>query len=301
MHLTRPFALTLLALAALPLTIACDPAASQECEQVKVYTDEDGDGYGVLKGSKTMCLVPGQTPQGLSRVAGDCAPQDIMTHENAEGVCGDGVDDNCDGQKLEQCPETQYAKMETSFWDCTNGDTPDSVYAYAKVPDGNGFFKDGGCFVFFEGYKDAFFTRLVDIEPLKTNCEEGDENGCTCPSTEGPSYDQRLYAYTSEGSPEGCDISLPGSNYAKDPVTGEKIGQEQLALSNNCRKYLAPLFKQDANAFFYLGGDINTIESRIASYGKVEVACAEAPDCDGAVWASLFNMDIVRNPSFKKK
>jgi hypothetical protein len=98
---------------------------------------------------------------------------------------------------------------------------------------------------------------------------------------------------------------LPDSNINEDPETGEKPGQLQQKLSSECRKFLAPLHtpngEKTKNAIFFMGRSLDFIESRISSFPKVEVACAEAPDCDGAVWASLFNMDIVRNPNFKKK
>ena len=266
---------------------------SAACSDVTVYPDEDGDGYGVLAGAKTMCLKPGELVEGFARKEGDCAPQDIMQHPGAEGICGDGVDDNCDGSEIEMCPESQVASIINPAWDCVNGTIPNSVYAYARITDGKGYFKKDACFIFFEGVKDNFYVKTVGMEPIKTGCEDEEEGGCTCPSTEGPSYDQRLYAYTLNGPDTNCpEVSLPGFG-----IDGVHIQQP---LSNNCRKFLVPLYANET-PYFHVSQSINALESRIATYSKLEVACAAAPDCEGAVWASLISTEIVRNPNFIKQ
>ena len=57
------------------------------------YLDDDGDGYGDDTFSEEACLVP------ASHVADntDCDDREIAVNPEAEEVCGDEVDNNCDG------------------------------------------------------------------------------------------------------------------------------------------------------------------------------------------------------------
>ncbi len=56
------------------------------------YQDDDGDGYG------TPVLVP----CGNVTIGGDCDDTDPLIHPLAIEVCGNGIDENCDGNEL--CP-----------------------------------------------------------------------------------------------------------------------------------------------------------------------------------------------------
>jgi hypothetical protein len=58
-----------------------------------VYVDADGDGYGV-DGSKTLVCDAGAAH---AAEGGDCDDANAATNPAAEEVCGDAVDDDCDG------------------------------------------------------------------------------------------------------------------------------------------------------------------------------------------------------------
>lgn len=63
------------------------------------YADEDGDGYGT--GAATLACEP---PSGHVSNAEDCDDTDATVAPSAEEVCGDEVDQDCDGTDL-QCAE----------------------------------------------------------------------------------------------------------------------------------------------------------------------------------------------------
>nr|WP_317131464.1 Calx-beta domain-containing protein [Panacibacter ginsenosidivorans] len=64
-----------------------------DCDDSKLlYADNDGDGYGA--GSSVACGVDNNT---------DCNDADGTVHPGAAEICGNGIDDNCDGHIDEGC------------------------------------------------------------------------------------------------------------------------------------------------------------------------------------------------------
>jgi hypothetical protein len=59
------------------------------------YRDEDGDGYGSSVAITGCTTTP---PEGYVSVGGDCIDNNPAIHPNATEICGNGIDDNCDGQ-----------------------------------------------------------------------------------------------------------------------------------------------------------------------------------------------------------
>ncbi|MBN2800032.1 MAG: hypothetical protein JXX28_12885, partial [Deltaproteobacteria bacterium] len=57
------------------------------------YTDTDGDGYGVDVGAVTAC----SAPQGAVALAGDCDDSTAEASPAGTERCGDGLDNDCDG------------------------------------------------------------------------------------------------------------------------------------------------------------------------------------------------------------
>ncbi len=65
------------------------------------YPDQDNDGYGVSSGAFDSCDDPGP---GYALVGGDCDDNNPNVNPGATEICGNGIDDNCDGQVDEDCP-----------------------------------------------------------------------------------------------------------------------------------------------------------------------------------------------------
>lgn len=268
-----------------PDDMGSPPDEGGMCVDVMVYQDGDGDGYGD-GGEMVACLAPGDdAPDGFARQMGDCQDSDPLSYTGAEGVCNDNVDDDCDG-KDEVCPASQPNQMSVPDWDCT-GQPPANVYAWSRFDDGGGYFKDGGCFVFFEGKKDVFYSQRVNINPASDDCGS---NGCVCPSMGGwPSYDRRLYAFTTSGAPDDCDeIALV-----------DHAGEEQ-PVSNECRKYLYQLHRYDI-PYSHVASSLDTLERRLNSFSTVEIACLEDAPHMNLPFKSLLVMAIERNDGFQKQ
>ncbi len=63
------------------------------------YQDIDGDGWG----DSSFTIVACTQPPGFSALSGDCNDLDVFTYPGAPEVCGNSIDDNCDGQTDEGC------------------------------------------------------------------------------------------------------------------------------------------------------------------------------------------------------
>ena len=85
-------------------TIACQSTPPQgyvtnssDCnDSQKLYRDSDGDGYG----SNTLVACGGVTNNT------DCDDTKAAVHPGAAEICGNGIDDNCNGQVDENCTVT---------------------------------------------------------------------------------------------------------------------------------------------------------------------------------------------------
>jgi hypothetical protein len=260
------------------------------CVDTEIFRDEDEDGFGDDDDSQFACLEDDEQRDGYVRDGGDCGPGDALRYPGAEGICGDRVDDDCQGGD-EACPETQDSPPAVPDWDCT-GDPPASVYAWARFDSGQGYFRDGGCFFFFEGLPGEFYvkrnlTRAND-DPA---CDL--RSGCTCPSLNGwPAYDRRMYAFTLQGSIDDCpDIWL--RDHAQDDAN--------LMVSNACRKYLLQLHETVPADIAFVTGNIENLRQRLALYPSVEVACVEDRPHRNLPYQSLLQADINLNPDFQRQ
>src|SRR5258706_4543330 len=64
----------------------------------------DGDGYGKTNSPLTSSdPIP---PPGYAKFDGDCNDGNSSVHPGAAEICGDGIDNNCDGQIDEGCSVT---------------------------------------------------------------------------------------------------------------------------------------------------------------------------------------------------
>lgn len=63
------------------------------------YRDYDGDGFGNLYNSSQACVAP----DGYVTDNTDCDDYDISINPDAIEICGDGIDNNCNGETDEGC------------------------------------------------------------------------------------------------------------------------------------------------------------------------------------------------------
>lgn len=276
--------------ARLSYAIARTITEPQMCVDTQVFRDLDEDGFGDDDDDRLVCLDEGEDSPGFVRDGGDCGPEDPLRYPGAEGICGDRVDDDCEGGD-EACPESRDALADPD-WDCS-GDPPSSVYAYARFDDGGGYFQDAGCFYFFEGVPGEFYVkrnlRRANNSPSCTQF-----SGCTCPSLNGwPSYDKRMYAFTLQGEVDACpDIWL--QDHAREDAL--------LMVSNACRKYLLQLHlpsPQVPAEIGFITGNIDNLRQRLELYPRVEVACVQDRPHRNLPYQSLLVGDIVLNENFQ--
>ena len=80
------------------------------------YQDQDFDGYGSNTNTLNSC---NGAPVGYIAVAGDCNDNNANINPGASEICGNGIDDNCDGNMDEGCgcinPPTAFAGLDTSI------------------------------------------------------------------------------------------------------------------------------------------------------------------------------------------
>ena len=76
----------------------CGDGVDNDCDGVEYdgetwYADADGDGYGADDDTLVQC----DEPTGYLADAGDCDDLDVDVNPDAEEICADGVDNDCDG------------------------------------------------------------------------------------------------------------------------------------------------------------------------------------------------------------
>ncbi len=259
----------------------------QLCVDTTVYRDIDMDGFGDDNSTILECLEEDQLPsEGFVRQGQDCGPGDALRHPDAPEICGDWVDDNCDGSDA-ACPTTRPG-LNVPDWNCT-GDAPSNVYAWARFEDGEGYFQDGGCFFFFEGAPGEFYVkRNIERVSQDPNCER--QRGCVCPSLNGwPSYDRRMYAFT----------SLPDLDNCEEISIRDHAGEEQ-PVSNGCRKYLYQMHFYDI-PFSFIAADLETLQQRLTLHSTIEIACVEDAPHRNLPFQSLIDTTVEFNPDFVRQ
>ena len=95
------------------------------------YKDADNDGYS--DGTTQMsCVQPSgyKLANQLTTTSGDCDDNNKEVHPGATEICGNGIDDNCDGQIDEGC--TAYTFYKDADGD-TYGDPASSVTNYTGI------------------------------------------------------------------------------------------------------------------------------------------------------------------------
>ena len=71
-------------------------------QQITYYADKDGDGYGDAADSVVACGLRA----GFVTNKSDCNDNNASVNPGATEICGNGIDDNCNGQTDENCTDT---------------------------------------------------------------------------------------------------------------------------------------------------------------------------------------------------
>lgn len=92
-----------------------------DCFATTWYSDLDGDEYGGVDSAQYACepTIPNPVLTG-----GDCDDTNPDVHPEVEEVCGDGIDNNCDGEACGPFREVQAAETDVRI----QGPTTDSLF-----------------------------------------------------------------------------------------------------------------------------------------------------------------------------
>ncbi len=186
----------------------CDGQIDEGCSvSFTYYFDGDGDGYG--KTNSPFTTTDPTPPAGYAKLDGDCNDGDATVHPGATEICGDGIDNNCDGQIDEGCSVsfTYYSDFDGDGYGKTNSPftSPDPTppAGYAKL--------DGDC-------NDGDAT----VHPGATEiCGDGIDNNCDGQIDEGCSVSFTYYfdgdgdGYGKTNSPFTTTDPTPPAGYAK--------------------------------------------------------------------------------------
>uniref|UniRef100_UPI0037BEC5C9 putative metal-binding motif-containing protein n=1 Tax=Flavobacterium sp. TaxID=239 RepID=UPI0037BEC5C9 len=82
----------------------CNDANAQVWRTGSFYVDTDGDTYGT--GTAVSVCYGSATPSGYATRAGDCNDANASVNPGATEICGNGIDDNCNGSIDEGCVVT---------------------------------------------------------------------------------------------------------------------------------------------------------------------------------------------------
>jgi hypothetical protein len=83
----------------------CDGQIDEGTSLVLQYIDNDGDGYGdIMSPPSNFCTLE----PGFSLTNDDCNDTDASTYPGATEICGDGIDNDCDGTQDNGCCQYKY-------------------------------------------------------------------------------------------------------------------------------------------------------------------------------------------------
>ena len=92
----------------------CDGVEDDGFDVATYYADIDGDGFGSVYPSVSVC---GGPPSGFVSNADDCNDDDDAIHPDADEICNAGIDDNCDGVSDDADPATLESTKDVFYED----------------------------------------------------------------------------------------------------------------------------------------------------------------------------------------
>ena len=180
---------------------------------VTYYVDADLDGYGSSVTAQ-FCLI--EPPYGYSVNNSDCDDNDPGVNPDAIEICGNGIDDNCDGQIDEGCCNVQLAYTSTNSCIESPAGTIDLTVSNAAAPVN---------YV----WSNASTTEDLDLLPAGTyDVTVTDNNGCTATASVSIS---EIQCVTTIIDPTGTGTSSSSSGseltgiYYNPPASGDTVSE----------------------------------------------------------------------------
>ncbi len=180
-----------------------------ECAEIW-YKDYDGDGY-----SDGQSIVQIEQPDGyylaneLSSISGDLDDNDINTYPGAPELCGDGIDNNCDGEIDEGCGPDLNAGLVAYY--------PFDGNAIDETGNGNDGIEYGGMSYIsgvsgqaasFDGVDD--FITVLDSPSLRLSNTDFTLSTWVYEKNRNPSYSDAILYKRGNGSLNGWIFSITG-------------------------------------------------------------------------------------------
>ena len=149
----------------------CDDSIDEDAaDAITLFIDADGDGYGGVDFTALGCAVG----DGWVDNSEDCDDLEETVYPGAIELCGDGVDNDCDGQAEADCildldgiafygerSDEGIATLDTADLN-SDGHTDVLVGAYASSNDG-GLNNDGAVYIFFGGFEASAPLEAADV------------------------------------------------------------------------------------------------------------------------------------------
>ncbi len=109
----------------------CDGSVDEGLLTYTYYPDTDGDGFGDPGNPLVTCVTP--IPAGYVLDNTDCNDNDVYINPAATEICGNGVDEDCDGaDKVCDIGDDCFCQLESGVWVCSgiidcNGDCQPTI------------------------------------------------------------------------------------------------------------------------------------------------------------------------------
>jgi subtilisin family serine protease len=181
----------------------CNDNDNQVTVSISYFVDADKDGFGTDEIVKFCSATP---PIGFATVSGDCDDENANRNPGMTEVCGNDLDDNCDGNVDEGCQTyTWYQDADGDGY----GDSGFTTITSSPVAPSGYVAQAGDC----NDANEAINPAASEIcNGIDDNCDGTVDNGIPT-----------LIAPTSIGGPAGVCRNTTGIIFSVDPVAGATV------------------------------------------------------------------------------